>query len=146
MSRIPTAWRRAIHERARGLCEDCHSQTSVTGHEFTVDHIQPEAHGGGDDLDNLCLCCAECYAYKQARTTARDPRSQRVVSLFHPRRDDWDEHFRWSPTFTRLIGRTAIGRATVEALQLNRPFLTRARRLWVEHDLHPPVRRPRTRS
>jgi hypothetical protein len=143
MSRLPPAARGAVQERARRLCEYCHSEMAVTGHEFTVDHILPIAHNGTDQIDNLCLSCSGCNTFKQARIEAVDLRTARVVSLFNPRRDQWDEHFRWSPTSTRIIGRTAVGRATVEALHLNRPILTRARAIWAEHGLHPPQRRPR---
>jgi len=142
MSRIPDATRRRVVERACGLCEYCHSQTIVTGDPFTLDHIDPESRGGGDDLGNLCLCCAGCNSYKQARIEALDPRTDRVVPLFHPRRDVWHEHFRWSPTRSRIIGRTASGRATVVAMQLNRPTLVGARTIWVRHGLHPPQRHP----
>ncbi|MDQ3812918.1 MAG: hypothetical protein M3347_03095 [Armatimonadota bacterium] len=68
-----------------------------------------------------------------------DPRTNALVRLFNPRLDVWHEHFRWSPTATLIIGRAAIGRATVIALRLNRPTLVRARRLWARHGLHPPA-------
>jgi HNH endonuclease len=142
MSRIPLPLRRAVQERARGLCEYCHSQMDVTGHEFPVDHILPKMLGGTDEIDNLCCSCSGCNTYKQARVQATDPRTGRVVPLFHPRRDRWDAHFRWSPTATRVMGRTAIGRATIEALRLNRPRLVRSRRIWAAYGLHPPHRRP----
>jgi hypothetical protein len=142
MSRLPLALRQAVRERARGLGEYCHSQTDVTGHEFTVDHIFPESRGGSDAFGNLCFCCSECNTSKQARVEATDPRTARVVPLFHPRLDHWDQHFRWSPTSTRLIGRTAIGRATIAALRLNRSVLVRSRKIWVQYGLHPPARRP----
>src|SRR5687768_1653760 len=109
MSRLPLPLRGVVQERARGLCEYCHSQSDVTGHEFTVDHILPTAHGGTDEIDNLCFACSGCNTYKQVRVEATDPRTVRVVPLFNPRRDQWDEHFRWSPTSTRIVGRTAIG-------------------------------------
>jgi hypothetical protein len=110
-----------------------------TGHEFTVDHIIPEALGGSSDIANLCFCCFWCNNFKQARTRARDPCTGRRVPIFNPRIDRWIDHFRWSLTFTRIsiIGRTPSGRATVDALRLNRPSLVIARRIWVRHDLHP---------
>jgi hypothetical protein len=39
------------------------------------------------------------------------------VPLFHPRRDPWRDHFAWEGTL--LVGRTAIGRATVQLLAMN---------------------------
>ena len=138
MSRLPADLRRRVLKRAGKLCEYCHTLMDFTGHEFTVDHIIPEAQGGTSEFANLCHCCFWCNNYKQARTHARDPRTRYWVRLFHPRLDHWADHFRWSATSTRLIGRTAIGRATVEALRLNRESLVRARRIWVQHGLHPP--------
>ena len=37
-----------------------------------------------------------------------------------------------------MVGRTATGRATVEALQLNRDELVEARELWIAAGWHPP--------
>lgn len=138
MKRIPLALRERVRLRARNLCEYCRSQVNLTGHDFTVDHITPEAKGGTSDFANLCWCCFWCNNFKHAQLESHDARTARTVRLFNPREDIWDEHFRWSATQTRIVGRTAIGRVTVLALQLNRPTLVRARQLWVQYGLHPP--------
>lgn len=138
MSRVSPDLRRRVRLRARNLCEYCRTLMDFTGHEFTIDHIIPEAQGGASDFANLCFCCFWCNSFKQSRTRIRDPRTGRLVSLFNPRADGWDDHFRWSATFTRVIGRTPTGRATIEALRLNRQSLVNARRIWVKHGLHPP--------
>jgi hypothetical protein len=39
------------------------------------------------------------------------------VPLFNPRMQNWDDHFELSGA--QIIGRTAIGRATVSLLRLN---------------------------
>lgn len=140
MSRIPALMRRLVRNRARNLCEYCRSLMDYTGHEFTVDHIIPESKGGASTLDNLCLCCFWCNNYKHVRTSFGDPRTGRAVQLFNPRTEDWEHHFRWSSTFTRIIGRTACGRATISALRLNREILVRTRKIWVTNGLHPPAR------
>src|SRR4051794_25173078 len=120
MTRLPPAIRSAVEARAQGLCEYCRSAGEVTGQEFTIDHIVPRSRHGPHDPANLCFCCSGCNTYKQALTDAVDPRTGRRVSLFHPRRQRWSDHFRWSPKATRIVGRTPTGRATVEALRLNR--------------------------
>ena len=51
------------------------------------------------------------------RQTALDPRTGRSVRLFHPRQQKWNHHFRWSGE--KVIGITAVGRATIEALGMN---------------------------
>lgn len=138
MSRVSSELRRLVRLRAQNLCEYCRTLLDFTGHDFTIDHIIPEALGGASDLANLCFCCFWCNNFKQARIRATDPRTGRIVPLFNPRADQWEDHFRWSSTFTRVIGRTPAGRATVEALRLNRQSLVSARRIWVRHGLHPP--------
>ena len=138
MSRVSAALREQVRRRARNLCEYCRSDANLTGHDFTIDHITPEASGGTNEPDNLCLCCFWCNNFKKSSTHFPDPLTKASVRLFNPRLDAWHEHFRWSPTATRVIGRTATGRATVIALRLNRPTLVRARRLWARHGLHPP--------
>lgn len=39
------------------------------------------------------------------------------MPLFHPRRDRWTDHFAWDDVM--VVGRTAIGRATVKLLAMN---------------------------
>lgn len=138
MSQIPALVRRLVRRRAQNHCEYCLSRMDYTGHEFTVDHIIPESKGGEDTFENLCFCCFWCNNYKSVRTSFRDPRTGRTVHLFNPRKENWDDHFRWSPRSTRIIGKTACGRATIIALRLNREVLVRTRRIWVTNDLHPP--------
>ena len=138
MSRLSLLLRQRVQQRGQGLCEYCRSCMDYTGHAFTIDHILPTSRGGTDDLNNLCFCCFWCNNYKHSRTQALDVRTGRIASLFNPRLDKWPDHFRWSPTYTRLMGRSAIGRVTIRALRLNRPSLVRARKIWVRHGLHPP--------
>jgi hypothetical protein len=49
----------------------------------------------------------------------------------------WKEHFIWDETFTLIIGKTTIGRATILALKLNRPQLKNLRRALIAIDEHP---------
>jgi hypothetical protein len=140
MTRLSPERRSLVRRRARARCEYCQSSSLLTGEEFTIDHIVPRSHGGIDDLANLCYCCFWCNCYKSATAVATDPRTGKSVSIFNPRQDRWLKHFRWSPGGTRIIGRTAVGRATVRGLRLNRPALVRSRKLWVGFGLHPPER------
>ena len=41
----------------------------------------------------LALACHHCNLHKGPNLTAIDPESQQIVSLFHPRQNDWTEHF-----------------------------------------------------
>lgn len=138
MSRVSPIKREIVRRRAQNLCEYCLSQMSLTGQDFTIDHIIPESEGGTNNLDNLCLCCFWCNNFKKSQTKQTDLLTNKSVRLFNPRFDLWREHFRWSPTKTRVIGRTPVGRVTATALRLNRETLVLARRIWVRHGLHPP--------
>jgi hypothetical protein len=103
-----------------------------------IDHIIPKVHGGGDEEANLWLACRLCNSFKGTQMEARDPLHGRRVRLFNPRRQRWSRHFQWSEDGTRIIGRTACGRATVLALQLNHVIAVLVRREWVSAGWHPP--------
>jgi hypothetical protein len=103
-----------------------------------IDHLIPESLGGLTEEENLWLACSLCNDHKADRIAALDPETGEVTRLFNPRIQDWIEHFAWSETGERIIGRTATGRVTVIALNLNRPSLVRARQLWVIAGWHPP--------
>jgi len=104
-----------------------------------IEHIIPLAAGGSSDVSNLWLACPLCNGYKSTQTHAYDPITDTPVTLFHPRQQQWGDHFSWSADGTEIVGQTAIGRATVIALKLNNEHLTRARRRWVLAGWHPPV-------
>lgn len=87
---------------------------------FSIEHIKPLHAGGKTVFANLALACEGCNSHKHARTRAFDPITEKVVSLYHPRRQKWHEHFAWNADFTLIVGLTPTGRATVEALQMNR--------------------------
>lgn len=136
--RVPAALRRLVAARAQGYCEYCHSPEEFATEGFTVEHIKPRFVGGETTLENLAWSCVGCNSYKQARTQAIDPETNQLEFLFHPRTSAWNTHFSWSDDFTTIVGRTACGRATIEALRLNRPGIVNLRRLLVMAGLHPP--------
>lgn len=96
----------------------------------------------------ISACAAAHVTTKRGighRTSAVDTLTGRRVRLFHPRRDQWAEHFQWIENGEIIEGRTSIGRATVIALGLNRPLLVAARREWVCVGWHPPKVQRRVR-
>ena len=132
---ISAKLRRLVVRRASNRCEYC--GLSQLGQEatFHVDHIMPVNAGGHDTADNLALACVSCSLRKAARLTAVDPMSGEHVALFHPRRDLWHDHFYWQGV--RLVGRTATGRATIEALEVNRPLILAIREEESARGRHP---------
>jgi len=103
-----------------------------------IDHIIPQSLGGPTEEDNLWLACSMCNDHKGNQIAAPDPLSGEIVRLFDPRHQVWHEHFAWSAEGDRIVGKTASGRATVIALNLNRPSLVRARQAWGAVGWHPP--------
>jgi hypothetical protein len=87
---------------------------------------------------NLWLGCTTCNKRKGKRIRVEDPVTRRRVRLFNPRRDKWNEHFRWIDGGLHVEGITEIGRAMVVALELNLPIRVRARRRWISVGWHPP--------
>jgi len=102
------------------------------------EHLVPLAAGGATVRKNLWLACESGNKAKGGRTHAVDPVTGRRVRLFNPRTQSWPRHLVWSADGTEIIGRTACGRATVAALDLNNPLLVEARRRWVLAGWHPP--------
>jgi 5-methylcytosine-specific restriction endonuclease McrA len=103
-----------------------------------IDHIIPESLGGLTEESNLWLACSLCNDHKGDRIAALDPETGELVQLFNPRYQLWNEHFIWTQRGELIIGVTPTGRATVAALNINRPTLVRSRRLWVSVGWHPP--------
>lgn len=138
MSNIPLKLRHLVRERAAHYCEYCQSSEWLSGQICHIDHIVPRSKGGATTAENLCLACAACNGLKFDFTEVADPETGETVSLFNPRQQVWQEHFRWSQDGTRVIGLTPCGRVTVALLQMNRPLIVAARSVWVSMNRHPP--------
>lgn len=137
MSHIPAGLRRHVVERAGRRCEYCQLSQAGQAATFHVAHVVPIAVGGPTTADNLALACVSCSLRKAARQHAADPEGGDTVPLYHPRKDIWPEHFRWDDVYVQ--GRTAAGRATVEALKMNRPLIVAIRKEEVLVGRHPPA-------
>jgi len=135
---VPNELRRRVAHEARHRCGYCLTQEAVVGTAMEIDHLFPYSLGGPTTQKNLWLACSFCNQAKGNRIFVEDPESHRTVPLFNPRLQGWREHFRWTESGLQVAGTTDVGRATVNALQLNRLMLVRARRLWVAAGWHPP--------
>ncbi len=135
---IPPFLRRRVLADARNQCAYCHSLPAVTGTKPVIDHIVPKAVGGLTEFENLCLACHACNEFKGSQVHSRDPVTGEVVSLFNPRRQRWNDHFRWSLDGTEIVGISPVGRVTVDTLKMNHPLVVEARRRWVAVGWHPP--------
>src|SRR5579871_2577164 len=135
--RVSAALRRRVAESDGQRCAYCRSPL-VVGIPMVVEHILPLVAGGTSEADNLCLSCYRCNEFKGPRRTALDPRTGQEVALFHPRRQQWSDHFAWDEEGLTVVGLTPTGRATIILLRLNNEWLRKARRIWRSVELQPP--------
>jgi 5-methylcytosine-specific restriction endonuclease McrA len=112
--------RSAVRDRAAHRCEYCDlPQRLVPLAPFHVEHVIPRQHGGTDDPENLALACYHCNLHKGPNLTGIDSETNEITPLFHPRRDEWNDHFSFQGTL--LVGLTPVGRVTVLVLAMNSP-------------------------
>jgi 5-methylcytosine-specific restriction endonuclease McrA len=121
------ALRELVRNRAGNRCEYCQLPEQFSELRFHVEHITPRQHGGADSVENLALACPDCNLFKGPNLTGVEQSTQRVVRLFHPRRDKWAEHFALEGS--RIVGKTAVGRVTVALFRMNEPQRMRVRGL-----------------
>ena len=120
-----------VADRAAHRCEYCLAPEMSSNVQFEVEHIRPRHLGGSDDESNLALACRACNASKYTAISGRDPATGLLTRLFHPRTDDWDDHFVIDEQFGEGLGLTDVGRATVARLSMNDTQQRLARRFWI---------------
>jgi len=125
-----------IWQRAGDACEYCKMPQAFYRTRHQIDHIIAQQHQGKTSFENLALAYFPCNNHKGPNLSGIDPVSGKMVRLFNPRRDQWKNHFRWDGP--RLVGKTAIGRATVEVLAINHPNYVAARVELINEGVFPP--------
>ncbi len=124
---VPAALRRQVRERAGERCEYCLIPEAAVLAAHEIDHIIPEKHGRTTDEGNLAFSCALCNKFKGSDLASVDPETGDIVSLYHPRKDRWAEHFQLRAA--ELVPLTPTGRATIRGLRLNDSARVEERRL-----------------
>ena len=130
---------RQVRRRAGFACEYCRLPERVHPGVFEIEHIISRQHGGQTILNNLAFSCLRCNRVKGPNLSGVDRQRSggRLVPLFNPRRNRWAVHFRWNGP--ELIGRTAVGRVTIQVLQINDPLRVELRaKLIAEGVILPP--------
>lgn len=134
---MDAALRELVRERAGNRCEYCRiHQDQDPFFTFPVDHIIARQHGGKTEAENLCLSCYRCNSHKGPNIASIDPDTKEMARLFHPRHDNWTEHFTWRRAL--IVGVTPIGRATVALLAINHPDYVLLRESLIEEGTSPP--------
>lgn len=105
---------------------------------FQFDHYIPITKGGTNAETNLWLVCGNCNTAKSDKTESFDSVTKTTVPIFNPRTQNWNEHFEWSENGAIIVGKTPIGRGTVELLKLNQERVVEVRREWILAGWHPP--------
>lgn len=103
---------------------------------FHVDQVLPRVAGGPTEVGNFALAFVSCSLRKWPRRSAPDPATHEAVPLFNPRGQVWEDHFRWDGAMVMPL--TPTGRATAEALAMNRPLAVSIRLEEAERGRHPP--------
>ena len=113
------ALERFVWQRADSICEYCRMPHELDAAPFQIDHIIAQKQGGATEPGNLALACLSCNLFKGPNVAGVDPDTQNITRLFHPRTDDWEEHFCWQAA--KIVGLSAIGRSTAYVLAINGP-------------------------
>ncbi len=111
------SFRESVRRRAGDRCEYCRLRQENSEFAHYLEHIVARQHLAADNLDNLALACHFCNRKKGPNLAGIDPMTSQITVLFHPRRDSWDDHFRWNGPL--IEGLSPVGRATVSVLALN---------------------------
>lgn len=123
--------RQQIRQLANNCCEYCRIAQEDWLAKFQIDHIIPLKHGGKDDLSNLCLACLKCNSFKGPNVAALDPATGEATKLYHPRQQNWDEHFQIEADAT-LTGLSPEGRATIAVLRINEEARVKQRQVSMQ--------------
>lgn len=126
-----------VSARAGHRCEYCHAPEAIFNFPFEVEHVIPHAQGGTDSEHNWALACRSCNLFKSNAVEGTDSETGIAVPLFHPRQENWEEHFAAMVGEGTVIGLTPTGRATVDRLRMNSPTQRFARQQWQRLDLFP---------
>lgn len=137
MSRYISAKNRQfVKSRASFCCEYCRVPELFSFIGFEIDHIIASKHGGDDHTDNLAWACAICNNNKGTDVGTFLLPSLDIVRFYHPRVDNWDEHFEVSAA--QILPKTKIGEATVKIFQFNHVDRIIEREALLQAGLFPP--------
>ena len=132
---MDAALERLVRQRADGRCEYCRLPQPASAHcpsrSTTSSPATIKAAPASANLASRLRLLQRLQRPEYPRALTPQLASSRP--LFNPRRHKWTHHFRYASG--ELIGRTAIGRTTVEVLRINGPNLIALRELLMDDGL-----------
>lgn len=114
---IPDILRREVVIRAQYRCEYCRRPEIDAFIRYQSDHIISRKHGGKTTLDNLAHTCPICNNAKGSDLSTILQDEEKLIRLFHPRKDIWFDHFEVRDG--QILPETEIGEPTIKLLKLN---------------------------
>jgi hypothetical protein len=133
---VDDALREQVWQRAQNRCEYCQIAQEFSIIPFEIDHIVARKHRGRTSESNLALSCFYDNSFKGSDIASFDPQTGKLTRLYHSRGQAWARHFQWVGAV--LLGRTAVGRTTIETLQINHPLRIEQREALISAGLFPP--------
>jgi hypothetical protein len=137
MSYLPGEIRQRVMERAKNRCEYCLIHTDFMIYPAEIDHIYARKHGGTDAEDNLCLSCFSCNRYKGSDIATLHPDTDEIIRLFHPRRDDWLQHFSVNRETAIIETKSDTGLVTARLLRFNAATRIKERKPLIAANQYP---------
>jgi hypothetical protein len=131
---IPNAIRLLVRQRAKERCEYCLLHEADAWEAHQPDHVIAIKHRGLTVVENLAWTCSVCNLAKGSDIASLDPRTDKLVRLFHPRQDRGSQHFQLDNGL--IVPKTAIGRVTEFILKFNRFDRVRVRRILIDRGLY----------
>jgi len=125
---MENALRELVQKRANGYCEYCRVPQRFFAETFHIEHIIAKQHAGATHESNLAMACHHCNLCKGPNIAGIESVTDQLTRLFHPRSDDWEEHFQFH-TDGMIFGRTAIGRTTLNLLDFIAPLRVQLRHI-----------------
>jgi hypothetical protein len=136
MTYVPAELRRRILNYSAGCCEYCRVHQDDNTFAYHIEHIIAVVHSGQTVETNLAYSCSRCNHYKGTNIASADPVSGDPTFLYHPRRQNWEDHFHVEPD-GYISGLTPEGRATVLVLKFNEDSRLFHRRFLMQLGTYP---------
>ncbi len=74
--------RQIIRERAKYICEYCHSSECLSANRFTIDHVIPKSLSDSDQINNLALACRRCNERRYNFVDGLDSDTQKIPLVY----------------------------------------------------------------